>query len=147
MNLNGADSTNLVEQEFSVELEYLKNLLHDKPDDIETLEKLTELFLGKREHQTSLLFKHQCPQQFADIGNTSLSSFRDKYKGKRVFVIGNGPSLRDTPLNLLRNEYTFAMNRIALTYKTTKWRPSFFLCTTTNVVRPDWNKDIRESLE
>ncbi len=30
---------------------------------------------------------------------------KDKYKGERVFVVGNGPSLNKTPLYLLKNEY------------------------------------------
>lgn len=79
--------------------------------------------------------------------NHPLEQFRNRYEGERLFVIGNGPSLEKTPLDLLEGEYTFAMNRIALLYENTSWRPDFFLCTTTNVARPDWNADIRKSVE
>ena len=45
----------------------------------------------------------------------------------RAFVIGNGPSLRDTPLDRLVGEVTFAMNRINLLYDKTEWRPAYYL--------------------
>ena len=31
---------------------------------------------------------------------------KGKYKGKRIFILGNGPSLNKMPLYLLKNEYT-----------------------------------------
>lgn len=45
----------------------------------------------------------------------------------RAFVIGNGPSLRDTPLDKLQGEVTFAMNRINLRYPHVEWRPTYYL--------------------
>ena len=77
----------------------------------------------------------------------NLLDFKDIHKGKRVFLVGNGPSLARTPLEKLENEYTFGMNRIALIYPKTGWRPSYFVGTTNYVTRlPDWNYDICESL-
>src|SRR4030065_2684504 len=35
---------------------------------------------------------------------------------KRCFIIGNGPSLRQTDLNKLRGEFTFGLNRIYLLF-------------------------------
>jgi hypothetical protein len=40
-----------------------------------------------------------------------LEELRNKYEGKRCFIIGNGPSLARTNLAPLRNEYTFGLNR------------------------------------
>jgi hypothetical protein len=45
-----------------------------------------------------------------------LESFRDMYKGKRCFIMGNGPSLRKMDLSPLRNEITFGLNRIYLLF-------------------------------
>lgn len=45
-----------------------------------------------------------------------LQSFQGKHSGKRCFIIGNGPSLRDTDLSLLQNEITFGLNRIYLLF-------------------------------
>jgi hypothetical protein len=45
-----------------------------------------------------------------------LEQYRDKYRGQRCFVIGNGPSLRQTDLSKLRGEVTFGLNRIYLAF-------------------------------
>jgi hypothetical protein len=45
----------------------------------------------------------------------------------RCFVVGNGPSLRDTDLDLLKREVTFATNRINLHYEYTDWRPTYYI--------------------
>lgn len=57
-----------------------------------------------------------------------LQSLKRKYSGKRCFIIGNGPSLRAEDLNRLKNEYTFAFNRIYYIFDQTDWRPTFY-CT------------------
>lgn len=44
----------------------------------------------------------------------------------RHWIVANGLSLQDTPLHLLRNEVTWAMNRIHLHYGRTEWRPTFY---------------------
>lgn len=75
-----------------------------------------------------------------------INSFHRKYQGKRAFLIGNGPSLARTPFDQLQGEYTFAMNRIALLYDKVNWRPSFFVCTTTNIARPEWREDILRTI-
>lgn len=46
---------------------------------------------------------------------------------KRCFVVGNGPSLLDTPLERLVAEYTFATNRITQIYPHTSWRPTHYV--------------------
>src|SRR3972149_33167 len=43
---------------------------------------------------------------------------------KRIFIIGNGPSLREHDLDSLVGEETGALNRIPLIYGTTNWRPT-----------------------
>jgi hypothetical protein len=45
----------------------------------------------------------------------------------RAWVIGNGPSLAETPLDLLVGEVTYATNRIHLIYPKTVWRPTFYV--------------------
>jgi len=79
--------------------------------------------------------------------NLPLGELRGTYSGKRIFAIGNGPSLKDVPLDLLSSEYSIAMNRIALLYPETQWRPTFFVCTTTNIERSDWRRDILHTID
>lgn len=54
-----------------------------------------------------------------------IEGFKDKYNGKRCFIIGNGPSLDTKDLDKISNEYSFASNKIYLLYENTKWRPTF----------------------
>ncbi|HET6596954.1 MAG TPA: 6-hydroxymethylpterin diphosphokinase MptE-like protein [Anaerolineales bacterium] len=45
-----------------------------------------------------------------------LTALKDVHKGKRAFIIANGPSLKQTDMSQLRNEFTFGMNRIYLMF-------------------------------
>jgi hypothetical protein len=45
----------------------------------------------------------------------------------RAFIVGNGPSLAKTNLDLLVGEVSFATNRIQLIYDRTDWRPSYYV--------------------
>lgn len=45
-----------------------------------------------------------------------LMAYRDLHRGKRCFVIGNGPSLKQTDLSLVKDEFTFGLNRIYLLF-------------------------------
>ena len=54
---------------------------------------------------------------------------KNKYKGKRVFLLGNGPSLNQTPLHLLENEYKMCCNRFNLFYDRINWKPDFYIAT------------------
>jgi len=66
---------------------------------------------------------------------TSIMSFKNKYKGNRCFVIGNGPSLNKLDLSKLENEFTFAVNGIF--YKTDEigFRPTFFMVEDSHVIK------------
>lgn len=57
-----------------------------------------------------------------------VNAFRDKYENERIFIIGTGPSLSETPLEKLSNEFTLGVNKIHLIYDQTDWRPSLFVC-------------------
>jgi hypothetical protein len=45
-----------------------------------------------------------------------LASLKDIHKGQRAFIIGNGPSLKNTDMSKLKGEITFGMNRIYLMF-------------------------------
>jgi len=51
---------------------------------------------------------------------------KNKTKEKRVFLIGNGPSLNKTPLHLLENEVTLSVNRFNLMFDRLNWRPDMY---------------------
>ena len=56
-----------------------------------------------------------------------VESYKDKYIGRRCFIIGNGPSLKDTDLSLLKNEFTFGLNRIYLNFNKMGYHTTFIV--------------------
>ena len=56
-----------------------------------------------------------------------LQTLKGIHEGKRCFIIGNGPSLRASDLDMLKGEYTFAANRIFKIFDQTDWRPDYYL--------------------
>lgn len=58
--------------------------------------------------------------------NEYLQTVKGKYKGKRCFILGNGPSLTSEDLDKLKGEVTFASNRIYKIFNKTEWRPTFW---------------------
>ncbi|NQT03035.1 MAG: DUF115 domain-containing protein [Planctomycetes bacterium] len=71
------------------------------------------------------------------------SRLKNKFEGKRVFLIGNGPSLNKTPLYLLKNEYTMCFNRFFIIDERINWQP-YFYTTTDNVVLSDIVEEVKE---
>jgi hypothetical protein len=58
-----------------------------------------------------------------------LEDLRDAFRGQRVVLIGNGPSLRNTDLRKIAGEYTIGLNRIYLNYPNMGFEPTFYCCT------------------
>jgi len=56
-----------------------------------------------------------------------LIALKDIHKGERCFIIGNGPSLRETDLRKLRGEFTFGLNRIYLLFPELGFTTTYFL--------------------
>lgn len=54
-----------------------------------------------------------------------IRGYKNKYRGQRCVIMGNGPSLRNTDLDRLRGEITFGLNRIYLMFDTLGWKPTF----------------------
>tara|TARA_B100000674_G_C37870706_1_gene929354 strand:+ start:436 stop:1254 length:819 start_codon:yes stop_codon:yes gene_type:complete len=84
--------------------------------------------------------------------NEVFKKYKNKHEGKRVFLIANGPSLSKTNLDLIKDEYSIAMNRISLLYNQVEWRPTYYLFSSTNV-RPDkpwaskWLSSVWDAIE
>ena len=73
--------------------------------------------------------------------------FKDKYRERRCFFIGNGPSLNVEDLSILEknNELTFAFNRIYNIFDKTTWRPTFYISQDEKML--EGCKEIVDSLE
>lgn len=59
---------------------------------------------------------------------TPISELRDRHKGKPMLVVGNGPSLNQTPLERFASVPSIGMNKIDLLYPHTSWRPELVVC-------------------
>lgn len=55
-----------------------------------------------------------------------IKSLKNKHLGRRCFIIGSGPSLKVEDLDKLKNEVTFACNKIYLAFESTDWRPTYY---------------------
>ena len=73
---------------------------------------------------------------FADI--SSVSELKNQYKNKPMLVIGNGPSLNQTPLDEFIDVGSIGMNKIDLLFDRVKWRPTLILCANGLVVQQHW---------
>ncbi len=66
-----------------------------------------------------------------------LSSLKDRHKGEKCFIIGNGPSLRAEDLQKLYEKeiISFATNRIFHIFDQTEWRPDYYVSEDVDVLR------------
>ena len=72
-----------------------------------------------------------------------LEDLADVHQGKRCFVIGNGPSLKETDVSKLEGEYTFGMNRVYLAFDEWGFNPSY-LVSVNDLVIEQCAEDFRE---
>jgi hypothetical protein len=63
-----------------------------------------------------------------------LAALKDIHRGQRCFIIGNGPSLKQTDLSRLRNEFTFGMNRIYLMFPELGFTSRYYVSTNNLVI-------------
>lgn len=69
--------------------------------------------------------------------------FQSKFDGERCFIIGNGPSLIASDLDILKNEHCFAANKIYKIFDDTVWRPEFYFCADSFVLN-DCKENIKD---
>lgn len=56
-----------------------------------------------------------------------LGEYHNKHRGQRCFLIGNGPSLKQTDMSRLKGEFTFGTNRIYLMFPELGFTTTYFL--------------------
>lgn len=99
--------------------------------DITYLIKLGTLLSGPRSRIEGLLYR-------ANKKSHRLVPWKDCLQGQPMLVVGNGPSLNQTPLDDFAHVPSIGMNKIDLLFPRTKWRPSLICCTNDIVVRQHW---------
>lgn len=63
---------------------------------------------------------------FLTENERKIVKLKDKHKGERCFIIGNGPSLNSIDLTLLKNEYTFGVNAIYTNFDKMGFVPNYY---------------------
>ena len=96
-----------------------------------SMESLSQIWLGSEDF-SSYPSKEYFKKKFT--GKKDISSFRQKYRGQRCFIIGNGPSLNSHDLSLLKDEVTFAVNSFYLKTQETGFFPTFYLAEDSKVI-------------
>ena len=66
---------------------------------------------------------------------TPVEEFKNRHKGQRCFILGNGPSLNKVDLRLLKNEITFGVNSIFLNFGKLGFPVSYYAVEDTHVIR------------
>lgn len=69
-----------------------------------------------------------------NLNRARLEALRGRHWGKRCFVLGNGPSLLDSDLSLLRDEFVIGTNRIYLHEECRNWRRWYYCAVNPNVI-------------
>jgi hypothetical protein len=88
--------------------------------------------------ETARCIKHRVDMATHPWGKRSrslLTEMKDSRRGKRCFIIGNGPSLRQTDLSKLRNESTFGMNRFYLMFPELGFQTTYFVAVNYLVIK------------
>ncbi len=55
-----------------------------------------------------------------------LKKYKDRYHGKRCFIVATGPSLTLEDVEKVKGEITFGMNSVFRLFDKTDWRPDFY---------------------
>ena len=95
-----------------------------------------QYILEERKHGFDILDIYNIEAYMPGYDHPELAKYKDIHKGKRCFIIGNGPSLRMEDLDILHEhgEFCFAANRIYLAYAKTKWRANFIFASDFRII-------------
>lgn len=127
----GNPSLYLAEDEISVNGQL--NKTQKKVDDI----LLPPDFEGFEDYKARELYVAPEPDR------DELAQFHNAFLGERCFIIGNGPSLNNHDLNLLKGEYTFGVNSFFYKTRETGFRPTFYVVEDNSVMKENL-KEIKD---
>jgi hypothetical protein len=92
----------------------------------------TQILGPKNSLALSRWLEHQNPKYRESMRR--IRRYHNLHAGKRCFILGNGPSLKQTDLSLLNGEFTFCTNRIYLMLDQLGFSPSYYVCSNELIV-------------
>jgi hypothetical protein len=103
---------------------------------------VNSLRTGKHTLQTALDWPQAQFHPWRQESIKKLYRLKDSHKGERCFIIGNGPSLKNTDLQKIRNEFTIGMNRFYMAFSELGFSTSCLL-TVNDLVIEQCAQDLR----
>jgi hypothetical protein len=107
-------------------IENVKRLLTLKKSDI-TVSRVAGA-IWRRIEDIPQKFIWALPLPFTKQNRGRIEKFKDIHKGKRCFLIANGPSLKKIDFSLLKSEFTIGLNRIYLLENEKGFLPTYLGC-------------------
>lgn len=103
-------------------------------------EIMAQLYHVKMYDLSSAFFSGWATNMLMRYEYERLAQFKNRYKGERCFIIGNGPSLTVGDLDRIKNEVSFATNGIFMIYGETLWRPTYYVCSDDELFRKNYSE-------
>jgi len=119
-------------------------LMHGVKSDRAREVMLKYFYTREGERQSEQKFQISGPADSPVANNdtyVTIHDLKDKFKGERCFIVGNGPSLNETNMEPLKNEYTIGLNRIYLNFDKMGYEPTFY-CSVNPYVIEQFSQDI-----
>lgn len=79
-------------------------------------------------------------------GREHLQELSGMCAGKPMLIVGNGPSLNNSPLDDFAGIPAIGMNKIDLIFSRVEWRPSMILCINNLVIRQHWKEFVQSEI-
>lgn len=109
----------------------MKTLLRRVPGVRRAYIQMLKIYSASRQ-VPGLLEWNTSPKRWASYRR--FRALHNKHRGQRCFIVGNGPSLNQTDLSLLQNEYTITTNRAYLMYERMGGPSSYYVSINVNVI-------------
>ncbi len=92
---------------------------------------------------------YDCSDVIKEYYNSEIENLKDIHKNESCVIVATGPSLRVEDLNLLNEKQivSFGVNKIGYIYRSTIWRPTYYVGEDSALLLSDYFKDIRPDQE
>jgi hypothetical protein len=101
---------------------------------------LTSFTIRANEIPHSLAWRYS---NLAARNRAKIEKYKGIHNGERCFIVANGPSLRETNLDLLKDDISFGLNRIYLSFEQTTFRPTYYVAMN-ELILEQFSEEIQE---
>ncbi len=100
--------------------------------------------ISKLKHKAKKYQQEQFPLWKFQLSDESAKwkKLKNKYYGERCFILGNGPSLKQQDLTVLKDEITFVSNWFPLHENYEQINPNYY-CICAHEIFGGWNKNVK----